>query len=344
MKLQNEKTQRHRALLAIAFAGSAISSQLPAFSEDSKNSPNTVEQRITQNAQFSPEIRAFYLLLVANAFLMNQNESEIMTHFVNNSSESNDSWSFKNWRRFHIFDSRYFSGNRYGFINNPKKSKSTSEPRLIRESITRANATVAMALEQLKNVTDPCAKLDMYFAAMSIFRRTENAEGIEICKKVLDGEFQRCEGENAVDEERIHAATAILNLMANDKLEVYIPDFNPDDLQLTPGQSFELKELMKVKPFTELQFKESEALRLRALRMTDHLASNNHLRRKAHRDMHLWYTQVNHKQLAALEKKVLFDLVGFEDDSILYPQSGACGHFIWWRREKITSVGGCGMG
>jgi hypothetical protein len=124
--------------------------------------------------------------------------------------------------------------------------------------------------------------------------------------------------------------------MAYSLIPVNIPNLNPHDS--IAGRQTPLE------PFTEKDFKESEKLKLRAVAMADRLDSKNHLRRKAHRDLALWYMQLGKNQLAQKEKQTLFELVGCEDDSILYPQAAGCGHVVWWKKERNIVTMGCGMG
>jgi hypothetical protein len=54
--------------------------------------------------------------------------------------------------------------------------------------------------------------------------------------------------------------------------------------------------------------------------------------------------QMGKPELAERQKQVLFELVGVNDDSILYPQSIMCGQVAWWHPEKVEVGGACGMG
>ncbi|MBI1268693.1 MAG: hypothetical protein GC193_14825 [Cryomorphaceae bacterium] len=78
--------------------------------------------------------------------------------------------------------------------------------------------------------------------------------------------------------------------------------------------------------------------------LADKLAEDSHFRRKAHRDMVLWYQQQGMSKAAQTEKEVLFDLVGIEDDRILYPLRVGCAKLIWWKDDSISETGACGMG
>jgi hypothetical protein len=96
--------------------------------------------------------------------------------------------------------------------------------------------------------------------------------------------------------------------------------------------------------FAEKDLYESEKLKLRAAAMADRLNSKSDIRRKAHRDLSLWYSRIGKIEVAEREKQILFELVGCKKDSILYPQSGMCGHLVWWNPEPVSFAERCGMG
>lgn len=118
-------------------------------------------------------------------------------------------------------------------------------------------------------------------------------------------------------------------------------DVDPETIQ--QSDEFHSKSKTKVARHSESDFQNSEAQMLRAVAIADKLDRTSHLRRTAHRDMTLWYSQLGKTEKAEQQKQELFELLGFKDDSILYPQDGGCGHVVWWRREKVGAMG-CGMG
>jgi hypothetical protein len=121
-----------------------------------------------------------------------------------------------------------------------------------------------------------------------------------------------------------------LNSEAYGLISIVIPDIKPTSTQ--------------AKSFTEEVFDTSEKLKLRAVAMTDRLDATNHLRRKAHRDLSLWYSQLGKTELAEKEKQTLLELVGTKDESILYPYVQMCGHLVWWRDPRSHDMMACGQG
>jgi hypothetical protein len=63
------KPARRKALLAIAFAGGTLNSQLPALCESKSESTDSVIQQIANSTQITPEARAYYFLRLASRYL-----------------------------------------------------------------------------------------------------------------------------------------------------------------------------------------------------------------------------------------------------------------------------------
>jgi hypothetical protein len=129
------------------------------------------------------------------------------------------------------------------------------------------------------------------------------------------------------------ARQKVLNAMAFGILPVIIPDQNSSGFKWEPTTPLEV--------FTEQEFKKSEKLKLRAAALTDTLDNQSHLRRKAHRDLALWYLQLGKMKLAENQKQTLFDLIGPREDSLLFPRVEACGELAWWHTGKELLRSGC---
>jgi hypothetical protein len=197
-----------------------------------------------------------------------------------------------------------------------------------------ADAAIRSSLKQLdKGSSDEFTRLNMYFIASRLFQKVRNADGMRKCNKVLERVFQSCEGSSSPNEESIKAAVSVLNSMAYGFIPYQIPDRLP-----------QFERQLEIKPFSEQDFRECEKLKLRALAMAERLPPTNQLRRKAHRDLALWYMHFGKREMAEKEKQVLFELVGTNDDRILYPQMVACGRLVWWETETRIVSSDCGMG
>ncbi len=345
MNASFKKPMRSKALLAIAFAGGILNSQLPALSETESKSESTdsVTQKLANQPGIATEERAFWLLCLARNYLTNGNKDEIekrfttivkeiTTHSHFNSSRYKE-LVFVNWADMVSSDvqSRNIKNNQNTNAEAKPDSHSVAE-----ENRVLAAKAIHIALSQFDKVTDKFARLNLYFIGARLFQEAKDIVGMRKCDQVLEEALKACEGTSSIDEEQTKAAISILNSMANGLIPVKVPDLNPKDGPLGSQPA--------IKPFTERDFKESEKLKLRAVAMADRLATTDHQRRKAHRDMSLWYMLLGKKELAEREKQILFELVGCKDDIILYPQRGGCGHLVWWQKERVIATYDCGMG
>jgi hypothetical protein len=95
---------------------------------------------------------------------------------------------------------------------------------------------------------------------------------------------------------------------------------------------------------TEADFKAAEKLKLRGAAIADRLNATDHIRRKAHRDLAIWYSELGKEEKAKKEKQILFKLIGSSDDRLLYPQSQTCGHPVWWEMHQRGPIIKCGIG
>lgn len=314
-----ENSTQRKALLAIAFAGGILNCSLPAISETDRKTESdsdSVIRQIANSTIMTPEVRAFYLLKLASVCLAGTKKGAAETQFAtvaNNQGQNQNAISAR-WETFLI-----------PWAPLPTFQSTDNETK------TFADTATQMAITQLEKSSDKFAKLNMFFIGSQLFQHLGNTDGIRKCNRVLEESFLSCEGNSEIDEEQIRAASSVLNVIANTIVPVRVPQISEWERQL------------QVKPFTEKEFKESELLKLRAIAMVDRLNSQSHVRRKAHRDLSLWYAQLGKNDLAEKEKQILFELVGSKDDSILYPQSAGCGHIVWWE-TKIKNSPFCGMG
>jgi hypothetical protein len=217
--------------------------------------------------------------------------------------------------------------------NAGKRASSDSRPNGA-ENSTLADKAIKKALAQLDLSSDRYARLILYYAASGLFQQVGDADGVIRCNKVLKDSFQFCEI-HSTDEQEIKGASLVLSLMAYRLIPVQISDLPNGNYR---DRSTDLP------AYTECHFRQSEKLKLEIITMADRLPASSDVRRKAHRDLALWYMRLGKSELAEKQKQTLFELVGCKDDSILYPQFGMCGHVVWWQTKKIGLNGFCGMG
>ncbi len=329
------KPMNRKALLAIAFAGSVLNSQLPALSENDVESTDSVIQRIDNNALMKPEIRAYWLMRLASAYLErgDKTKAEAQYQFVTKGPQT--MWKWEAGLALWANQTSLRSSNPKN--NNKNDGIGDSHP-VDDESSVLANTAIKKALTQLEKTSNQFAKLNLYFIASRLFEKMGNAGEVRRCNEVLEGAFKSCEGSSPVDEQEVKAAYSVLDSMSYGLIPVQIPNLNPAE------NLFEAAQLKAVPPFTDKDFEESERIKLRAEKIADRLAATNDLRRKAHRDLALWYMRLGKTAKSEQEKQILFGLVGIQDDHILYAIQGACGHLIWWTTENKERGLACGMG
>jgi hypothetical protein len=195
-----------------------------------------------------------------------------------------------------------------------------------------ANMALQRAVSQIDQVSDEWVKLHLYFIASKLFQSIGNFEEKRKCDTAINNEIQSYEANSQVNENQIDAASSLLNLMSTCVINVWIPDMKPTDSHT------------RVPSFRKKEFKECEKLKLRAVAMVDRLDAQNDIRREMHRNLSLWYKGLGKTQLANKQKQVLFELLGFRDENMLYGQKVGCGVVVFWQKEPVKSVIVCGMG
>ena len=329
---------RRKALLAIAFAGGMLNSQLPALSQSKIESTDSVIQQLANTEGMPPDCRAFYLLRIASSYLAGDERTAVEAQFRTVANQSGRDYAFwpigrddilTSWADQVALEGRSTIRGTDAITNAKSHTKSIGN-----ENLSLADSAIQQALRQLDKTSVKFSRLNMYFIASRLFQKSGNTDEMLKCNKVLEEAFRSCEESSPVDEEQMKAAASILNSMAYGVVPLDIPHWIERRLQ--PHN--------EVKHFSEDDFEKSDKLKRRAVAFVDRLAATNHLRRKAHRDLALWYMQLGKNEMADKEKQILFGLVGCRDDSILYPQQAGCGQLVWWRMEKYEARYFCGMG
>lgn len=305
--------------MAIVFAGGIVSGQLPAVAENNSEPTGSVISQIGSDSQAPPEFRACNLLNLAYHFLIGDSASDIERQFGTSASRARAYW-FLN-RREELFTSWVWEVAHSG--NSSEKEQSAN--------ISQAEEAINEAIKQLAQSSNKFYRLNLYFAAMHLYQKTGNTKGEKECKSIIDAAIKECEGYSPVDVAQVKATTSVLDNMAYLLLPVTIP-------------VYQAQGAATVKEYSPGVFEESEKLKLRALAIADKLPEAEHVRRKAHRDMALWYAALGKQSLANQQKQQLFKLIGSSDDKLLYPQSGGCGSQIWWEVKTHVATYDCGMG
>ncbi|HEY9773719.1 MAG TPA: hypothetical protein V6C81_07905 [Planktothrix sp.] len=321
-----------KALLAIAFTGGLLIPQLPALSDPSNEAPDALISRVANTADIKPEMRACSLLQMA----WNYSDG-----YGQEAAKTAASPVINGWAKHPLATAHWESGlSSFAeeFCDDERSEKrKIAKGKASRENTALASMAIHKALTDLDQSSSAFSKIVLYFIASRLCQKIGDTEGLNKCFRVLEPVERSCKQDPAADEETAKALSVILNAQAYGVIPLHIP---ARPLSAPNAEKLE----SPATEVTEQTFKECEKLRLRAAAITDRLPATNDLRRRAHRDLVIWYMQMGKPELAERQKQVLFELVGVNDDSILYPQSIMCGQVAWWHPEKVEVGGACGMG
>ncbi len=340
--MPTQKSLKRAASVAIAFAAGTLNLPLPVLSETKSEATNSVIQEIVESKE-TPELRAYYLLRLANCYLDGKTGTEAEAQFRPILNAAYVEPTFTKHRNDAMLGS--WAEQLCSEKQENEKAKSSNSILKTEPSATTiensafASAAIQKALRELSWASAPNAKSYMYFIASRLYQKSGNRDGRQECNALLEETFKACETDSQIDQGQIMASISVLNSMANCIIPVHFAYQNEND-----GLAARQAPNTSLKQYTKEEFKECEKLRLRALTMADRLDKKSHVRRKAHRDQVLWYRQLGKAELADNELHKLFSLVGFEDDSILYPQPGSCGNVAWWTKPGQVFLYLCGMG
>jgi len=342
-KKADSKSNGSMATLAVLFAASLLSAPSPALAASSTDKPDAVIQRISQQQDISPQGRAYYLLELAYRVTFGSGGlTELQNLYgrapvepklvLSKSERGANATGLSTWVK-DISDQ--FASERYQFSEKIKAepgSFSFEERKAL--GLKATEDAVALLSEAPENPK----KVALMYVAARMFQRVGEVASAQKCLQYLEKATRVCEANQAPSEEEVEAIALVLNAMANDIIQVVIPLYSPSEMnEWAQAQPH-------VKPFSAEEFEKAQNLKLRAVALLDRFPSDNQDRRMAHRNLVLWYTRLDKPSLADKAKLVFFELVGAEDDSLLYPQSAGCGHLIWWQVKKLTFRGACGMG
>jgi len=339
----NTGPTRAKALLAIAFAGNMLTAQLPVLSQQSPadlsttaSSPSSptstsIIEVIAGSAQLEPDVKAFYLLQLAHCYITETSTAGLEKEFLNKGAHPRVGKPFLLTQRGLRILSWWAESLAVKNHSAGAVASSEVEKKITAENRAHAAKAIEAAMVQLGTRFTDAQSANLFFVASALSRTTGNSQNEQKCNRILNDAIQACEGSKIVDSSQIKLVAPILNSMAGSLIHVLIEDHPTKHPQQLPS-------------FTSSDFAESEKLRLRALALLDRLPAADQERRKGHRDLSLWYSQLGKEQEALREKQELFNLVGIHDDRIMYPHYAMCGVAIWWTTADLVSSSSCGMG
>lgn len=332
--MSSKKSVRRRALMALLVAGGMLGSGPGAFSAPKAGAVSKSQlelvNKIVGNQNLSSELRAYYLIQIARSALQGVDGGALEKQYR----------PYAEANAYNLFSRRKDAFNNSlsavaSQLSLEAHSTKEDKPGEKRGNSALAETALKEALPLLETSDNPFARLNLYFMASYLLRKTGNEIESKYCRKKVDDAIKGCESDFSHHANQLEGVVAVLNSMAYGYVPVQISDWQRPAVAGAGKQA---------KSYAEKNIAEAEKLKLRALALADRLDSGSQLRRKAHRDMVLWYQALGRSDAARIEKEILFNLVGVHDDKILYPQSSGCGNVIWWKAETIRAHIACGMG
>lgn len=315
---------KRKTLIALAFTAAVINPPVPALSIDtdsSQFSANEFIQELSRQKEVLPELRAYHLLIFAQNVIDAKGDLSSKSFDYLLSGNDRIWWLSRSSPNLML----QLDAAARRFNQDPNKPPINISEKAL--AIDALNESVA----NLPAGSDTFRRISLYFVASSLYQELGDHAKSLIYAKIVDDAIRLSESGERLDPETRKAASTILNSKANAILPVTIPS----------SPSFPAFD----KSFSERDFKKAEALRLQAVAILDRLDVADHDRRKAHRDMALWYLVLGKDDKFAKQKQILFSLVGIHADQILFPTVASCGRLVWWVAQYKETVGyDCGMG
>lgn len=311
---------RKKAILAIAFASGLAVPSTPTIAQEQNNFKSIVSQ-LSTSKEDPPEVRAHLLLKFAISCLNGIGQSAIEKQFSPESIKVERRFSN---RRLELYLSLTAE---LQYI----EATSNKSPKLSAEDLTLATLAVNESLKQVGLSNNHLQKSRLTCIAACLYKRLGNKAGEQDCERILNAELENAEKSAAINAEQADTALTILDARAYGLIPVRIQDYY-------------FGKQPKYSDYSDADFKACEKLKLEGLSIADKLPTTEHVRRKAHRDLVLWYRTLGKEDLAKAQLQTLYKLVNFKDESVLYPHSKGCGKTIWWRRGQKMTISACGMG
>lgn len=316
---------RSKTILALAFASGLIYPQVPAHSQNApepkfKYAAKLVIKDFVTDSQGPAELKAYNLLLIARRLLDGADLGTVSSEF-SGTAFSNETWNGEQRRRF----LNLLAAEQAAKTVDGSSKCEGAEERLL------ANSALEAAIKQLDQSKEPYSRLVMLFITSSMYQRLGDTSGAQQCNTFINKYLSAVKSASSPSVDQISAAIHVLELQAFQKIQLEIPEYLPQPLP-------------RLETYSKADYIAAEKLRLEAVLIADKLPASEHVRRKAHRDLALWYTALGKEIQAEKEKQVLYTLVGFKNESLLNPQVAGCGSLAWWLQKPLEMTYDCGRG
>ncbi|MCA9817678.1 MAG: hypothetical protein H6677_10605 [Candidatus Obscuribacterales bacterium] len=331
--MSKKRAIKRRALMAILLAGGLVNTPVPVSALPESNpgdSDKQIFEKVARNTRLPSSERAYHLLLVAGALLNGSSSDELAKNYKQYTENGSGGFSYR--------INRHFKSSLRSLADQAAQKDlivGKANSSLSQKNFALAKSVMLEAFPLISPTVDPYFQMSMYLIARGKFRELGDAASSKKCDDAIEKFVSSCEKDGNPNSKQLEAAASVLDSQSQEFIRITIFDQKPSYANRTKALPIS---------YSEENFRKAQKLRLRAIALLDRLAPENHLRRKAHRDMALWYSELGKDALANAQKEALFDLVGVQSDNILYPQSGGCGSLIWWKAEAPKYSYDCGMG
>ena len=319
--------------MAILVAGGLVNSPVPVSSLPASNTGDREKQifeKVARNTRLPSSERAYHLLLVAGALLNGSSSDELAKNYKQYTENGSGGFSYR--------INRHFKNSLRSLADQAAQKDlivDKANSSLSQKNFALAKSVMSEAFPLISPTIDPYFQMSLYLIARGKFRELGDAASSKRCDDAIEEFVSSCEKDGNLNSKQLEAAAFVLESQSQEFIRITIFDRMPSYANRTKALPI---------TYSEENFRKAQKLRLRAIALLDRLEPENHLRRKAHRDMALWYSELGKETLANAQKEALFDLVGVQSDTILYPQSGGCGSLIWWNAEAPGFSFDCGRG
>lgn len=215
-------------------------------------------------------------------------------------------------------------------------------PEHTKEDFPRVNAALRKAWSELTSCEAPYhLNSSNFFYVVQMFYETGNVMEAKRCEKYLLSACEKIEKSKAQTTQQIKWAAEILtglcfaiypesrSIPRREEIEMMVSEMNANSK--VPSASTKQYSLTSAEFWKLPATQRAEIMRLKALALLDGSNSDQKARIEAHRYMALWYLNIGRFQNAVQQTRILADIIGSKDTSMLFPIPQECN-------------GRCGMG
>ena len=284
--MQIEKSILKKSFVAVLFASGMLNSSLLAFSDVETVSSESVVKGIAGNTAYDAKARAYYLFRFASRLADVTDEKAVVNQFRFLTKDASKYYGWESgletWTRQICYANHETDANVGKFFR----------PFTPAENVILATTSAREAIKLLESASDEFVKLNLYFVASGLFRKLGENKDAEKCKTIVENAVRACESDQKSGDGKIRAVSSMLNSEAYGFISVQVSEVNPSvtSAGVPKGRYYDFwSPPVEAEIYEEKDFHDSENLKRRAILLADRLPKTDDLRRKAHRDMALWY-------------------------------------------------------